>query len=301
MTPAPHRVAAVPFRPIVIAGKTTMAIAGAVALRDAADTRDWHGPVYVIPNAGDDGRDNWQPSLRKFAQETSGFEVVDLEVAYRLPDLQLFSLEFDQLIKTEMAASSSLFNMHFSLLPADKGMGTSIWPILEGRSRTGVTLHRIDRGIDTGAVIAQRSFDIGSDDTGRDLYLRYIEHGTALFLSMVERLLDGDFNETPQPSAGSTYHGRDEIDYNRPIPHFRATAEQLRNRIRAFTFPEYQTVKVDGLAVLETRISTSPSVRPAGEVIHREIGVRHLATIDFDLVLTGQETSGPEAIQQRLR
>lgn len=274
---------------LVVAGKTTMAIAGALAVRAEADSRGFDAPILLVPNATDDGTDGWQPSLRRFASTTPGFELAGLEEVYALPHLYFFSLEFDRLVRTERTLSENLFNIHFSLLPAYKGMSTSIWPILEGRTESGVTLHRILSGIDTGPIISQVSFAIEPQDTGRDLYLKYIEHGTKLFGSMAGRLLDGDFEAEPQPAQGSSYFSKSDLDYSAPITSFAKTAFELHNRIRAFTFPEYQLVRVDGLDVTASTITETLSSARPGTVVERGPGRRRISTVDYELVLTGHE------------
>jgi len=266
-----------------------MAVDGARALRAAADARGLTEAIFIVPNRTDSGRNDWQPSLRKFAQETPGFEITDLRTVYARPELYFFSLEFDRLIKTDLTNSQNLFNMHFSLLPEYKGMSTSVWPLIHGRTESGVTLHRILRGIDTGPIIGSQRFDIEPDDTARDLYLKYIAHGTDLFETMVGRLLDGDYETKPQSAIGSSYYGKSDIDYSAPLTDLHKTAFELRNRIRAFTFPEYQLVIIDGLQVHTSEISNDQSASAPGTILLREYGVRRIATIDFDLMLRGAE------------
>ncbi|PJF32865.1 MAG: hypothetical protein CUN57_03670, partial [Phototrophicales bacterium] len=96
-------------------------------------------------------------------------------------DLILFSLEYSRLIDVSMFRDRRLFNIHFSLLPAYRGAYTSIWPILNGEEFSGVTLHEIDHGIDTGRIIYQRRFPIPSTFSARDLYFKYMAAGTELF------------------------------------------------------------------------------------------------------------------------
>ena len=55
-------------------------------------------------------------------------------------------------------------------------MYTSCLPILNGETITGVTLHKIDSGIDTGYIIKQKVFKININDTARDLYLKYLKN-----------------------------------------------------------------------------------------------------------------------------
>jgi methionyl-tRNA formyltransferase len=280
---------------IIIGGKTTMAIDGAVAVRAAADARGWNGSIGIVPNLGDVGEDSWQPSFRKFGSATPGFQLFELDDVYALENLVFFSLEFDRIFRVDRSSSNNLFNIHFSLLPAYKGVSTSTWPIIEGRSESGVTLHQIDQGIDTGPIICQVKFTIGAGDTGADLYRKYISHGTELFVSMVDRLLDGDFEASPQPAAGSTYRSRSDLDYSTPIQNWRSTAFELHNRIRAFTFPEYQNVSFDGLMITSSRIDSALSSGKAGSVVAVGHGRRTIATIDYDLILLGIE-SGPNEL-----
>ena len=54
--------------------------------------------------------------------------------------------------------NARLYNIHFSYLPAYKGMFTSALPIKNGEVDSGVTLHKIESGIDTGDIIDQIKF-----------------------------------------------------------------------------------------------------------------------------------------------
>ncbi|MCU7960856.1 MAG: hypothetical protein KZQ58_12860 [gamma proteobacterium symbiont of Bathyaustriella thionipta] len=137
---------------ICIAGK------GAIAIHGLCTTVERFGmqSVVVCPNRSDKGISDWQPSLRRHANEM-GVKVVSLSNLYDIEDLIFISLEFDQIIDPGQFRTSQLYNIHFSKLPAYKGMYTSAWPILNGELESGVTLHRIDHGIDTGDIIDQHS------------------------------------------------------------------------------------------------------------------------------------------------
>lgn len=71
-------------------------------------------------------------------------------------DLIFISLEFDKIVNPDLFKDARLYNIHFSLLPSYKGMYTSAIPILNGEEMVGVTFHEIDKGIDTGNIIAQK-------------------------------------------------------------------------------------------------------------------------------------------------
>ncbi len=61
-----------------------------------------------------------------------------------------------------------MINYHGELLPEYPGGQSIIWPIHYGRTRTGFTIHRIDKGLDTGAILARREFDIDFRPTLRE-------------------------------------------------------------------------------------------------------------------------------------
>src|SRR5690606_13123102 len=101
---------------------------------------------------------------------------------YNIENLLFLSLEYDRIIRPEIFKSSKLYNLHFSLLPAYKGVFTSILPILNGERQTGVTLHKIDNGIDTGDIIFQKNIDITEDINSLQLYKRYSDIGYKLLV-----------------------------------------------------------------------------------------------------------------------
>lgn len=68
-------------------------------------------------------------------------------------------------------------------------MFTSIMPILNNEKTTGVTFHKIDKGIDTGDIIAQKEFEIDFMDNARDVYHKYIHNGILLVKQCLEKLL----------------------------------------------------------------------------------------------------------------
>ena len=134
---------------ICIAGKNDIAVEILLYLLDRTIKKE---NIYVIPNKTDDGKNNWQRSLLKNANELN-INIASLEQVYNIENLLFLSLEFDKIINPLNFRTKQLFNIHFSLLPKYKGMFTSILPILNNDKITGVTFHRIDKGIDTGDII----------------------------------------------------------------------------------------------------------------------------------------------------
>src|SRR5690606_22569809 len=65
------------------------------------------------------------------------------------------------------------FNMHGSLLPKYRGRTPHVWAIINGETQTGVTLHVIDEGCDTGDIVIQEKVKIEHNDTGADILSKF--------------------------------------------------------------------------------------------------------------------------------
>ena len=124
-------------------------------------------------------------------------------------------------------------NVHTSLLPRWRGAAPIQWAILEGDAETGVTLMRMDAGLDTGGIVATRATPIAPDDNAQTLHDRLAVLGAELLVQTIPRYVTGELPARPQPAEGVTYarkltkdDGR--LDWSQP-------ASRLHNRLRAFT------------------------------------------------------------------
>lgn len=122
-------------------------------------------------------------------------------------------------------------NVHTSILPRWRGAAPIQWAILEGDAETGVTIMRMDEGLDTGGVVAVERTPIGSQDTGQTVHDRLAELGARLIANVLPDWLKGGLTAVPQPSEGVTYarkltkeDGR--LDWSKPV-------EALDRRVRA--------------------------------------------------------------------
>jgi methionyl-tRNA formyltransferase len=229
---------------LCIAGKNLIAVEALARLAPAYD-------LLCLPNSSDRGEDDWQPSLRRAASEL-GVPIVTLADLYSISELCFLSLEYEAIIRPGRFATDKLFNVHFSLLPNYRGCNTAVWPILNGEHEHGVTLHCIDRGVDTGPVIAQRSFPL-DDMTAFDAYMACQRAGLDLVTDWIDRLISGDFAATPQ-SHGTTYP-RDALDYSLAEIDLSESAEQAMRRIRAFTFPAFQRPTYRGDTIYDVSLT----------------------------------------------
>ena len=96
-------------------------------------------------------------------------------------------------------------NLHGSILPAYRGAAPIQWAMLDGRPETGVTLMRMDAGLDTGDMLAVRTTAIRDDDDLGSLHDRLALLSGELLLDSLPAYLSGELNPTPQPAEGVSY------------------------------------------------------------------------------------------------
>ena len=168
---------------ICIAGKNECSINAIKALTRNKINKKY---IYVLPNYSDNGRDNWQPSLKKFARKNR-FKIVKIKELYNIPNLVFLSLEYETIINIDKFKSKKLFNFHFSLLPKYRGCHTNFLQIFNGEKYSGVTLHKINKGIDTGDIVDQKRFKIKINDTAYDNYFRLMNCSVQLLKKNVNK------------------------------------------------------------------------------------------------------------------
>lgn len=265
---------------LCIAGKNEIAVSVLRYARQELRGVD----VIGLSNPSDSGLDGWQPSFRRACAD-SGVQLVAVDSLAATEDLVLLSLEYERLLDPARFRSDRLYNMHFSLLPKYKGAFTAIWPILNGETETGVTLHRIDKGIDTGEIVAQTAFPIGANDTSRDLYFSYMDHGAQLAKAWLPALVYGNVQGRPQEAAYASFYSRKSIDFGRLRIVFKACAQQVHNQVRAFCFREYQLPVVEGCEIVGSEILGTRSTLRPGEIAGQDERGLRVATVDFDVLL----------------
>ena len=96
-------------------------------------------------------------------------------------------------------------NVHASLLPRWRGAAPIQAAILVGDECTGVTIMRMDPGIDTGPILNQQSLPILPDDTTLSLSERLATLGAQLLMETLPAYLLGELQPQPQPDTGATY------------------------------------------------------------------------------------------------
>ena len=241
--------------------------------------------IYAIFNANDHGKDNFQKSFKKFCKNKKDIKSINLKEAYDINDLIFISLHFDKIIRTENFKSNKLYNIHFSLLPKYKGMHTTAWPIIFGEKQSGVTLHKIDNGIDTGDIISQIKFKILLSDNAEKVFLNYIKYGSILFKKNFLNLLNNNFKYFKQNLNDSTYFSKSSINFKNINIDLNKTAFEIHNQLRAFIFKHYQLPVVKGKKILSSKILKSKSELKPGKIIAQSDKYFKISTIDYNLLL----------------
>ena len=96
-------------------------------------------------------------------------------------------------------------NIHASLLPRWRGAAPIQRALLAGDSVSGVTIMRMEAGLDTGPMLASRGVKIGARETAKTLHDRLAALGADLIAETVTGIRAGNVQETPQPAEGVTY------------------------------------------------------------------------------------------------
>jgi methionyl-tRNA formyltransferase len=124
-------------------------------------------------------------------------------------------------------------NLHPSLLPQHRGPSPVVTTILEGDSITGVTLMRLDQGMDTGPIIAQREHPVSPDDTAETLTRSLLKLGAGLLLENLRPWVEGRLAARPQDDAQATVTRK--LERSDGEVDWRLSAIQLERRRRAYT------------------------------------------------------------------
>jgi methionyl-tRNA formyltransferase len=124
-------------------------------------------------------------------------------------------------------------NVHTSLLPRYRGAAPIQAALLNGDSETGVTIMKMDEGLDTGDIVSQRVIRIEPSDNAQSLHDRLAQIGADLLVETIPNYVAGKIQPHPQPTEGASHvprlskeHGR--IDWQLP-------GNVIWNRVRAFT------------------------------------------------------------------
>jgi methionyl-tRNA formyltransferase len=166
------------------------------------------------------------PRSLRSDEEAASFKALDLDAAVVVSYGHILPKSFLD------APVLGCINIHGSLLPRWRGAAPIHRAILAGDAETGVTIMRMDEGLDTGPMLLAESTPISAADTAESVHDRLAELGARLIVSTLDGLMRKSIDAVVQPEEGVTYAhklGKEEgvLDWRRP-------AAEIERKIRAF-------------------------------------------------------------------
>ncbi len=152
------------------------------------------------------------------------------------PDLILI-VSWSQIIPKQVIdlAHKGCLGIHFSLLPERRGGAPLNWAIIDGLRKSGITLFFLDKGVDSGDIVAQKEFEITETDTPRELLDKICVLAPQIIEENIEAIERGTVKRIKQDDSQATYTPRRKpedglIDWNKPV-------KEVYNFIRALAPP----------------------------------------------------------------
>lgn len=231
-----------PIKNLVFFGTPEFAIPSLNALEEAGKT-----PSLVVsqpPRPAGRGKELKEPPVAEWAKER-GIEVVqpesvsdeafldDLEA--REPDVAVV-VAFGQIFPERLLEMPKLgcLNVHASLLPKYRGASPIQGVLMNGEKKTGVTLMRMEKELDTGPIMGQKETKIRPWETTEELAPRLADLGAELLVEILETLeKKGKVKERKQREESSSYSPQ--ISKSDGKANWALEAEEIYNRLRAFT------------------------------------------------------------------
>ncbi|MCI5699445.1 MAG: methionyl-tRNA formyltransferase [Lachnospiraceae bacterium] len=188
------------------------------------------------------------------------------------PDV-IVVVAFGQIIPKEILelAPYGCLNVHASLLPAYRGAAPIQWAVLNGEEESGVTIMRMDEGLDTGDMITKKVVKLAEDETSGSLFERLSEEGAQLLVKTLSSVFDGTAvyekqpEQSPTPYAGMIRKSMGQIDWNQ-------SAVEIERLVRGMNpWPSAYT-KLDGrtLKIWKAHVEKPEMTGDAGKIVRMD-------------------------------
>jgi methionyl-tRNA formyltransferase len=185
------------------------------------------------------------------------------------PDLAVLAFVTD-IIPEKLLTVPSLGTIcyHPSILPRHRGASAINWAIIQGDTRTGLTIFWVDKGIDTGPILLQKEVEIGPDETTGSLYFnKLFPMGIDAMVEAVELIKKGEAPRIPQDDSKATYESP--CDDRAASVNFEKPIKDIYNLVRGCD-PQpgaYTTFRGKRIRFYETTMLSSAIEKQAGEVV----------------------------------
>lgn len=211
-------------------------------LRSLAESYRVVGVVTQPDRPAGRGRQLTPPPVKTLAQELGipAIQPQRLRQSEAMEQLRAWNPEaivvaaFGQILRQEVLdlPLRGCINVHASLLPRWRGAAPIPAAILHSDPHTGVSIMRMDAGVDTGPVYCQRPIPIDPQDTTASLTDRLAQEGAALLVECLPGVFSGALQPTPQDESQATYAGmlkKEDSELNFELP-----ADSLARQARAY-------------------------------------------------------------------
>ena len=183
-------------------------------------------------------------------------------------------------------------NVHASLLPKYRGAAPIQWSILNGDEYTGVTIMRMDVGMDTGDMITKAQVRIEADETGGSLFDKLAGVGAQLCVDTMKLIEEGKADYIPQDHEQATHVSMiskelGDIDWNRSAKEIERLIRGLNPWPSAYTRLDGKTFKIWKAMVLEENTKCTP-----GQIVKVTKDSLHVQTSDGVLALLEVQLEG---------
>lgn len=170
------------------------------------------------------------------------------------PDI-IFSINNFQLIKDEIISIPPLgvINFHNGPLPKYAGLNVCSWAIINGEREHGVTWHYVDKGVDSGNIIAQKKFPIEEHENALHLIMKCIKVGIGLFSEILPDVTKQRVQGIPQDVSQRTIYKKSEMPNNGKVS-FQWSGRKVYNFIRGLNFDPIENNFVRPHALLNNKI-----------------------------------------------
>lgn len=167
-------------------------------------------------------------------------------------------------------------NVHASLLPKLRGPAPIQWSVINGDVESGVTIQQMDRGIDTGDILAVKKYTLEEKETGGSLFERLSHLGGPLLLEVLKDAEAGTLHSIPQNHEEHTYAGMlskatGAMDFSKSAAELERLVRGLNPWPSAFCFVHGKMLKIWEADVIEERNLSEPERQMVpGTVIRAE-------------------------------
>lgn len=208
---------------------------------------------------------------------------------------------FGQILSKEILDMPRLgcFNIHASLLPKYRGAAPIQWAIIDGEKETGVTIMRMEEGLDTGDIVSKTVLPIGEEETGESLHDKLSAAGAELLMQTLPEIENGTAAFEKQREEDSSYakmlsKSMGLIDWNQPAVRIERLVRGLNSWPSAYTYLEGKTCKI-----WEAKAAGESTAGEAGVVERVEKDCVHVSTGDGCLIVYSLQLEGKKRMAVR--